>query len=163
MGEIYDCMDELSTKTDEELFYIYRGNPKHLSIDKRYMAARILESRDFRFKDIHHYINKWEQERFSRSSNNGKLNYSFLFKKIDLITLLMFLALIFLSFVVIVPVFFPNSTLAFSFSGDIWFFLNVLSFLVFFYIFGFISYFVRIIKNFRKQRKMFEIFQGHTT
>lgn len=163
MGKIYNCLDELSTKTDEELFYIYRGNPKHLSIEKRYMAARILESRDFRFKDIHNYLFQWEQEKYNRSSTNGKLNYRLIFNKIDLITLLMFLALIFLSFVVIVPVFFPNSALAFSFSGDIWFFLNVLSFLVFFYIFGFISYFVRIIQNFRKQRKMFEIFHSHTS
>lgn len=163
MSQIYDCKDELSTKTDEELFYIYRGNPKHLSIEKRYMAARILESRDFKFKDIHKYVQKWEQEKFSRSSSNGKLNYSFLFKKVDLITLLMFFAVVFLSMVVIVPVFFPDSSLAFSFSGDIWFFLNALSFLVFFYIFGFISYFVSIIQKFRKQRKMFEIFQQQTT
>jgi len=156
-------MDEMSTKTDEELFYIYRGNPKHLSIKERYIAARILESRDFRFKDIHHYINKWEQEKLEHSSHNGKLNYSFLFKKIDLITILMFLALIFLSLLVIIPVFFPGSTLAFSFTGDIWFFLNILSFLVFFYIFGFISYFVRIFQNFRKQRKMFQLFHRQTT
>lgn len=163
MGEIYDCLDELSSKTDEELFYIYRGNPKHLSIEERYIAARILESRDFKFKNIHYYIQKWEQEKFSRSSITGKLNYSFLFKKADLINLVMFLALVFLSFVVMVPMFFPDSSLAFSFSGDIWFFLNALSFLVFFYIFGFISYFIRIIQKFRKQRKMFEIFQRQTT
>lgn len=163
MSEIYDCLDELSTKTDEELFYIYRGNPKHLSVEKRYMAARILEGRDFKFKDIHLYIQEWEQKKYSKSASNGRLNYGVFFKKLDLITLLMFLALIFLSFVVIVPVFFPNSSLAFSFSGDIWFFLNVLSFLVFFYIFGFISYFVRIIQNFRKKRKTFEFFQQQTS
>jgi len=163
MSQIYDCKDELSTKTDQELFYIYRGNPNHRPIEERYMAARILESRDFRFKDINKYIRTWENERYSRSSTNGKLNYSFLFRKVDLITLLMFLALVFLSLVVVVPVFFPNSSLAFSFSGDIWFFLNILSFLVFFYIFGFISYFIGIIQNFRKQKKMFEIFQRQTT
>lgn len=162
MSQIYDCMDELSAKTDEELFYIYRGNPAHRPIEERYLAARILESRDFRFKDIHQYINKWEKAKFKKSATNGKFKYRFRLHQSDFITLLMFLALIFLSLFVIVPVFFPDSTLAFSFSGDIWFFLNVLSFLVFFYIFGFISYFIRIIKNFRRQRKMFEVFQQQT-
>jgi VIT1/CCC1 family predicted Fe2+/Mn2+ transporter len=156
-------MDELSTKSDQELFYIYRGGQNPRPIRERYLAARILESRDFRFKEIHSYITKWEMEKYEKTSPNGKFKYRIKLNQADLITLLMFLAIIFLGIVVIVPVFFPNSNLAFPFSGDVWFFLNILSFLVFFYIFGFIGYFIRAIKNFRKQRKMFEIFHSQIT
>lgn len=163
MSPVYDCMDQLSTKSNQELFYIYRGGQNPRPIRERYLAARILESRDFRFGDIHSYIIKWETEKYKKTSPNGKFKYRFQLNQADLITLLMFLAIIFLSIVVIVPVFFPDSQMVFSFSGDVWFFLNILSFLVFFYIFGFIGYFIRTINNFRKQRKMFEVLHSQTT
>lgn len=107
MNEIYDCKDNLSNKSDEELFYIYRGYPNHRPIEERYMAARILESRDFQFKDIHQHIQQWDQKKFANSSTNGKLNYSLLFKKVNVINLLMFIALIILSALVVIPTFFP--------------------------------------------------------
>lgn len=107
MSPIYDCMDKLSTKSDQELFYIYRGSQNPRPITERYLAARILESRDFRFKDIHAYITKWEKEKYKKTLPNGRFKYRVQLNQSDLITLLMFLAIIFLGIVVIVPVFFP--------------------------------------------------------
>lgn len=163
MSDIYSCMDELSEKSDEELFQIYRGYPKQRHIEERYIAARILESRDFQFKKINTYLRKWELEKWGTPSKARKLRNPFRGGQSKIISIMMLLAMIFLGTFVIIPLFFPNSIFSFSFSGDIWFFLNIFSFVVFFYIFGFIGYFSRTIRRIRKQRRVFEVFHQQTT
>lgn len=159
MKQFYSSLDELSEKTDEELFQIYRGYPHQKPIEERYIAARILRSRSFDFKNSHIYLQSWQKEHYLENQTQGKIKFHYHPDQSDIITFVMFLALIFLSIVVIFPVFFPESSFTFTFTGDIWFFLNILSFVVFFYIFGFISHFAKTIKEYRDQKRSFEIFQ----
>ena len=68
MAEKYDWKTDLKAKSEEELFNIYCGYPKHLHISLRYYAARVLESRDFKFREILAYKEKWRQEKLQRQA-----------------------------------------------------------------------------------------------
>ena len=90
MTKINKWKKDLSNKSDEELFNIYCGSPKHLPKDIRYYAARILETRDFQFDVllatlvfgaslIYLYINLYE--------NNKERLYTYLESDIDQTTI----------------------------------------------------------------------------
>ena len=68
MARKYDWKTELKSKTEEELFQIYCGFPKSYHVSKRYYAARILESRDFKFNQVSTYKKKWRQEKLQKQA-----------------------------------------------------------------------------------------------
>jgi len=68
MAKKYDWKTALKGKSEEELFNIYCGYPKHFQIDVRYFAARVLESRDFKFKEVSAYKEKWRQEKLQKQA-----------------------------------------------------------------------------------------------
>jgi len=70
MTKINKWKKDLSNKSDEELFNIYCGSPKHLPKDIRYYAARILETRDFQFDNISAHKKQWELERMQQNSSS---------------------------------------------------------------------------------------------
>ena len=145
----YTNWSKLIAKRDKEGDLGNNGSPKdkvtnyfkQRPIEERYIAARILESRDFQFKKINTYLRKWEFEKWDTPAKARRLSNPFRGGQSKIISIMMLLAMAFLGTFVIIPLFFPNSIFSFSFSGDIWFFLNIFSFVVFFYIFGFIGYF----------------------
>ncbi len=157
MNQIYNCLDTLSEKTDQELFSIYCGYPKHRPLDERYMAARILESRDFRFQDIQTYKAQWEEENWNNRSVSSKFNQhaiSFLRNISSWLLLLVFVAL---AVVILAQLFISNGQWILSYGGDLWFFLNILSFVALFYVFGFIGYFSRSFGKLKRKKKEFEL------
>ena len=68
MTKIYKWKKDFSNKSDEELFNIYCGSPKHLPKNMRYYAARILETRDFQFDNISMHKREWELNRMKHNS-----------------------------------------------------------------------------------------------
>lgn len=69
MSKKYNWKNELSVKSEEELFYIYCGYPKHFPKDIRYYAGRLLENRDFQFDKITTYKKDWELEKLQQINN----------------------------------------------------------------------------------------------
>jgi len=65
MGAHHKRNLNLSIKTEEELFYIYCGYPKHYPKKIRYQAGRILENRDFQFKNITEYKKSWHENKLN--------------------------------------------------------------------------------------------------
>jgi len=162
MVQIYNCMDVLSGKCDEELFLIYCGHPYQRPKEERYLAARILESRDFKFKEISTYKQKWESEKWEKKSWTSKLQISMIGQQSKIISALLFLGLFLILIFVISPFFTENGFNSFAFNGDIWFFLNILSFVVFFYIFGFIGYISQFISRMKKKKRVFDLYDHQT-
>lgn len=162
MVQIYNCMDVLSAKCDEELFHIYCGHPSQRPKEERYLAARILESRDFKFKEIGSYKQKWESEKWEHQSWSTRLLISMLGHQSKIISILLFIGLMVMLTFVISPFFIENGFHSFAFNGDIWFFLNILSFVIFFYIFGFIGYISRFISKLREKKRVFELHHHQT-
>lgn len=158
MVRIYKCKDELSNKSDKELFHIYCGHPIHRPREERYLAARILESRDFQFKKIREYKKRWELEKWNRLKSKSNFTFRLINGQNKLISILVFIAILLISIFVIAPVFFSDGKLSFSLDGEVWYFLNIFSFVVFIYIFGFIGYFGKFISNLRQKKKVFEMF-----
>lgn len=76
MAEKYNWKLELSRKSDEELFNIYLGTPKHLAKNIRYLACRILENRDFHFDQINDYKETWKQEKLRQKNNSSSTIFS---------------------------------------------------------------------------------------
>jgi len=76
MAKNYNWKLELSSKTDEELFNIYLGTPKHLNKNIRYLACRILENRDFQFDQISSYQETWKQEKLRQRNNSSSTIFS---------------------------------------------------------------------------------------
>jgi len=68
MAKNNDWKTEFKRKTEEELFQIYCGFPKSYHVSKRYYAARVLESRDFKFNQISVYKEKWRQEKLQKQA-----------------------------------------------------------------------------------------------
>jgi hypothetical protein len=160
MKKNYQQKEDLNTKTNEELFYIFRGTNSKKTLQERYTAARILETRDFDFINLSTHITQWERERFNKSSRFQKIVFLFKFKRTDYLNILMFVAVLFLLTVVIIPAYFPASHLSFSFTGDIWVFLNALSLLACLYIFAFVGFFIKISQSFKKRKKLMDIIQS---
>ncbi|NPD44690.1 MULTISPECIES: hypothetical protein [unclassified Lentimicrobium] len=158
MVRLYKCKDELSTMSDKELFHIYCGYPIHRPKEERYLAARILESRDFKFKKIAIYKQKWELETWNNLNKKPSfsLRSSSFYNK--LIIFLLFMAFLLITIFVINPVFFSNGNFSFSSNGDVWYFLNIFSFVAFIYIFGFIGYIGKFISKFRTKKKAFNMY-----
>lgn len=153
MVRIYKCKDELSTMSDKELFHIYCGYPIHRPKEERYLAVRILESRDFQFKKIDVYKRKWELEKWSDLNKKPKFSLSSSSFSNKLIIFLLFMAFLLISVFVINPVFFSNGKLPFSSNGEVWYFLNIFSFVVFIYIFGLIGYIGKFISKLKTKKK----------
>lgn len=162
MVQIYNCMDVLSAKCDEELFHIYCGHPYQRPKEERYLAARILESRDFKFKKIRTYKRKWESEKWKKKSWTIQLQFSMIGQQSKIISTLLLLGLLLMLLFVISPFFTENGFNSFAFNGDVWFFLNILSFVIFFYIFGFIGYISRFVSKLRKKKRVFELHHHQT-
>jgi len=158
MVQIYNCMDALSDKCDEELFHIYCGHPYQRPKEERYLAARILESRDFKFKEISAYKRKWIAEKWDKKSWTSRLQISMIDQQSKIISFLLFIGLLVMLIFVVAPFFTENGFNSFAFNGDVWTFLNILSFVIFFYIFGFISYISQIISNLRKKKRVFDLY-----
>lgn len=163
MVQIYNCMDELSAKCDEELFHIYCGHHYQRPREERYLAARILESRNFKFKEINKYKRKWESEKWDQKSWSTKFQISILGQQSNIISSLLLIAFLLMLVFVVFPFFTENGFNSFAFNGDIWFFLNILSFVVFFYIFGFIGYISQFISNLKKKKRVFELYHQQAT
>lgn len=68
MGKSINWSLELSKKSEEELFNIYTGHPKHLPKRIRYQAGRILENRDFQFDQVPEYKETWEEQKLRERS-----------------------------------------------------------------------------------------------
>jgi hypothetical protein len=157
MNQIYNCLDTLSEKTDEELFGIYCGYSKNRTLDERYIAARILESRDFKFQEIRTYRLKWEKDNWDNRSNTSKFHHHILIFLRNISSYLLLLLFLALSGIIVAQLFLGHGKWMLSLSGDLWFFLNVLSFVALFYIFGFIGYFSRSFGKFKRKKKEFEL------
>lgn len=158
MVRIYKCKDELSTKSDKELFHIYCGYPIHRPKEERYLAARILESRDFQFKEIATYKRKWELEQWSHLNKKPQFSLSSSSFYNKLIIFLLFMAFLLITVFVINPVFFSDGKLSFSSNDEVWYFLNIFSFVVFIYLFGFIGYIGKFISKFRTKKKVINMY-----
>lgn len=68
MAKNDDWKAKFKSKSEEELFCIYCGYPKPYHIVMRYYAARVLESRDFKFNQVKSYKEKWKQEKLQRQT-----------------------------------------------------------------------------------------------
>jgi len=162
MVRIYKCKDELSIMSDKELFHIYCGYPIHRPKEERYLAVRILESRDFQFKKIDVYKQKWKLEKRSELNKKPRFSISSSSFYNKLIIFLLFMAFLLITVFVINPVFFSNGKLSFSSNDEVWYFLNIFSFVVFIYIFGFIGYIGKFISKFRTKKKVFNMYDQQT-
>ncbi len=162
MVRIYKCKDELSNMSDKELFHIYCGYPVHRPKEERYLAVRILESRDFQFKKIASYKKEWELEKWSDLNKKPKFSLSSSSFYNKLIFFLLFMAFLLITVFVINPVFFSNGKFSFSSNGEVWYFLNIFSFVVFIYIFGIIGYIGNFISKFRNKKKIINMYPQQT-
>jgi len=152
MTKVYYWKSELSKKTDQELFQIYIGFPKQLHKDKRYLAGRLLESRDFRFDHIEEYKKKWELEKWQEFSNKNGLSLSSFFSHHRKL----FATLIIASFLLIffeVFQLFPTLNWSFLKNEVVLISLNIISLAGIFAIIGFVIYLsINLNKIKRKQQ-----------
>lgn len=156
MVKIYKMKSALNTKTDQELFNIYLGEKKLHNKEIRYLAARILEERSFRFNDVNSYHEIWNKEKALKKQERKLSSFSYYFQYHKALSISIIISVFILLFFMFFQLS-PSLKWLINLNDMMLFAINILSFASLFVVFGFIGFILRNMAKTKHKKRMLEM------